>query len=294
MSLIETCIHRPVGVSVGVLLVVLFGLLALFAIPVQLTPTIDVTVISIQTFWAGANPQEVEREIIDRQEEQLKSVKGLDRMTSTARDDMAEVTLEFYPGVDKNEALRDVSDKLRQVTGYPLEVDEPTVQAADASIERPIAWLMLRSHKAEDEQLVRQARDFADDYIRPYLDRVPGVAGVDLYGGLEREIKVDVDAGLLAARGLTLQQVRDALRRQNANVSAGTRAQGKREYALRTVGQYESTEEVLSTVIASTPAARSTSATWRRSPQGFKRRVASSAARAASCSPFPSGGRSAR
>jgi HAE1 family hydrophobic/amphiphilic exporter-1 len=201
VNLIRTCLDRPVGVSVGVLLVVLFGLLSLFAIPVQLTPNVDVPVIVVQTRWDGANPQEIEQEIVDRQEEMLRSVKGLREMTSTSRDNSASIVLEFYADVDKDAALRDVNDKLRQVTGYPLEVDEPTVEAADPAVDRPIAWIILCSRDdhggagvwpeepgtgVSPVNDVRQFRDFAEDYIKPYLDRVPGVASVDIYGGMER------------------------------------------------------------------------------------------------------------
>ena len=252
MNLIRLCLNRPVGVSVGVLLVVLFGALSLRVIPVQLTPDVDVPIITVETRWRGATPQEIEREIVERQEEMLRSVKGLRKMTSTSSDNQGTIELEFYPDSDKDVALRDASDKLRQVTGYPLEVDEPTVQAADASIDSPIAWLTLYSG-FEDSNDIRRYRDFAEDFIKPYLDRVPGVARVDVYGGQEREVRVSVRAGELAARGLTLTQVRDALRRQNANVSAGARTQGKRDFTVRTVGQYESVDEVYDTVVAYTP-----------------------------------------
>lgn len=250
-NFIRMCIERPVGVSVGVLLVSLFGLLSLFAIPIQLTPNVDTPVINVNTVWPGANPQEVEQEIIDRQEEMLRSVKGLTKMTSSARDNLASVTLEFYPDVSRAEAVQDVNDKLRQVSGYPIEVEEPTIQVGDAEIGTTIAWLIL--YAPEDSDEVRKLRDFAEDYIQPYLDRVPGVAGTNIYGGFEREVQVRVDAGQLAARGITFSQVETALRRQNTNISAGTVTQGKRDYALRSVGQYQSPDEILNTVIAHTP-----------------------------------------
>lgn len=251
MNLIRLCLDRPVAVSVGVLLTVLFGLLSLFVIPIQLTPNVDVPIINVQTSWIGANPQEVEREILDRQEEQLRSVKGLRRMTGKAQDNQAQITLEFYNDVDRGEALRDVTDKLRQVANYPPEVDEPTVQAADTSRDSEIAWLVLRATDGNDARLP-ELYDFAKNYIKPYLDRVKGVASTDIYGGMQREVRVRVDAGRLAARGLTFRQVEDALRNQNANISAGTRSQGKRDYAVRTVGQYRTLEEILNTVIAYT------------------------------------------
>lgn len=239
------------SVSVGVLLVTLFGGLALTRIPVQLTPTVDVPVVTVKTTWLGANPQEIEEEIVDRQEEMLRSVNGLYKMTSSSLDNEAEVTLEFYPGVDKDAALRDVNDKMRQVTGYPLEVDEPSIAAADPSIDSPIAWLIL--YAEENDEDTPKLNDFAEDFIKPYLDRVKGVAGVEVMGGMRREVQVRVDAGLLASRGLTFSQVEAALRRQNANISAGTRAQGKRDFTVRTVGKFENPDEVLKTVIAYTP-----------------------------------------
>ena len=95
MNLIKLCVDRPVAVAVGVLLVVLFGLLSLAVIPTQLTPNVDTPVMTVTTQWTGANPQEVEREIVDRQEEQLRSVKGLLRMTSVSQDNMSTIKLEF-------------------------------------------------------------------------------------------------------------------------------------------------------------------------------------------------------
>ncbi len=251
MDFIRLCISRPVGVSVGVLLLVLFGLLALFAIPVQLTPNVDIPIVKVETRWSGASPQEVEREIIEPQEEKLRSVKGLREMRSTCRDNQGTIELEFYTGVDKDVALRDVADKLRQVPEYPPDVDEPTVAAADSAEDSPIAWIMLRAPEGEDQRLP-QLFNFAEDSIKPYLDRVEGVASTSVYGGREREIQVRVDAGDLAARGLTFRQLEDALRAQNANLSAGTVEQGKRDYSVRTIGQYENTEEILDTVVAYT------------------------------------------
>ncbi len=251
MNLIRFCVERPITVAVGVIWVLLFGLLALRTIPIQLTPTVDTTVITITTTWRGANPQEVEREIVDRQEEQLRVVAGVRKMKSTSSDGAASVTLEFNPEITKDEALRDVLDKLNRVQGYPLDMDEPSVAAADTARDSEIAWLILFATDGNDAELPK-LRDFAIDEIKPYLDRVPGVGSTEVYGGQEREVQVKVDAGRLAARGLSFTQVAAALQRQNANISAGKRTQGKRDYAVRTVGQYESVDDILQTVIADT------------------------------------------
>ncbi|GMU37202.1 MAG: efflux RND transporter permease subunit [Phycisphaerae bacterium] len=247
MDPIKFVIHNPVKVAVGVALIVLFGFRSVFEIPKQLTPDVDRPFVTVTTMWTGASPQEVESEIIDRQEEKLKSVKNVVKMTSTAQEGMAVVKLEFPVGVDKNAALRDVSDKLRQVEAYPEEVDEPTVVATDDDMENTIAWMILSSGKDFD---VAKIKTFVEDNVKPLLERAEGIAEVDVYGGLEREVQVVVDAPKLAARGLTFSDLDSALRRQNRNVSAGTILQGKRDFAYRTVGEFTSLREIEETVIA--------------------------------------------
>ena len=138
MGIIRFAINNPVKVTVGVILLSLFGILSIFAIPVQLIPNVDEPRITVSTSWEGASPQEIEREIVERQEERLKGVSDLKKMTSTSTEGSATIVLDFYVGSDKDAALRNVSDKLRQVSGYPNEVDEPTVQAADSALNSPI------------------------------------------------------------------------------------------------------------------------------------------------------------
>jgi len=246
MGLIRFAINNPVKVTVGVLLILLFGFLSIFRIPIQLTPNVDRPRVTVTTRWFGASPQEIEREIVERQEEKLKSVSNVREMTSRSREGRGRVVLEFFVGTDKDAALRDVSDKLRQVEDYPNEADEPTVVASEASLDSPIAWLVLKAPEANVATLM----DFAEDEVKPVLERAEGVASVDVWGGREREVQVRVDAARLAARQMTFRDVEQALRRHNVNVSAGTVAQGKRDFTFRTVGRYERLDQVANTVIA--------------------------------------------
>ena len=247
MGIIRFAIENPVKVAVAVILLMLFGILSIFQIPIQLTPDVDRPLITVRTLWQGASPQEIEREIVDRQEEKLKGVRNLRKMTSTSHEGIAEVTLEFYVGTSKDVALRDVSEKLRQVPAYPEEVDEPTIEATGADMSNTIAWIIFRGAPDED---VSGLKDLVEDDIKPILERADGIASVDVYGGREREVKVVVDPYKLAARGLTLDDLMGALRGHNKNISAGTIAQGKRDYTYRTVGQYEHVADVQGTVIA--------------------------------------------
>jgi HAE1 family hydrophobic/amphiphilic exporter-1 len=248
MWFIRFAIDNPIKVTVGVILLTLFGLISLFRIPIQLTPNVDEPVVTVTTHWEGASPREVEREIIDRQEEKLKAVSDLRKMTSEAVNDQGTVTLEFFVGADKDVALREVSDKLRQVTDYPIEVDEPVVEATDSAISNPIAWLVISP--LEPDVDVAVLHDYIDDRIKPTLERVPGVASVNIYGGLEREVHVHVDADRLASRKLTFRDLERALRGQNSDISAGTLAEGKLDFTVRTIGQFERTEDVERTIVA--------------------------------------------
>lgn len=247
MSFIHFAIENPVKVAVGVILLALFGTLSIFAVPIQLTPDVDAPVIKVKTRWTGASPQEIESEVVDRQEEKLKSVANLRKMTSVSQESEATIRLEFPVGVDKDVAYRDVSDKLRQVTDYPDEMDEPVMSATDDEFENIIGWMILSSKDGKD---VANLKTFIEDQVKPILERAEGISEVDVYGGIDREFQVEVDPYLLAARGLTFRDVERALRSQNVNISAGTIAEGKRDYSYRTVGEYRSIEDVENTVIA--------------------------------------------
>jgi HAE1 family hydrophobic/amphiphilic exporter-1 len=246
MDFIRYSIENPVKVACGVILLVLFGILSFFIIPVQLTPDVDQPVITIITHWTGASPQEIENEIIEAQEEKLKSVTDLKKMTSASRRGEGVVTLEFNIGADKDNALRDTIEKVNQVSDYPEEVDKPQIVAADAALSSPIAWLILFTRGGED---VSTLYDFVDREIKPILERTPGVASVDIYGGREREVHVLVDPAKMAARGITFRKLENALRGENRNISAGTTSLGKREYTYRTVGEYDSLSDVENTVV---------------------------------------------
>ncbi|HJN28118.1 MAG TPA: efflux RND transporter permease subunit, partial [Candidatus Latescibacteria bacterium] len=143
MKLIDSAIHRPVSAIVGVLLVALFGIIALVRIPVQLTPDVDRPIVTVTTFWAGASPEEIEQEIIQRQEERLKSVEGLDKMTSESADSRGVINLEFSVGQDPDALLLKVANKLDQVTGYPTDADKPVLASGSGGNTSAITWLIL-------------------------------------------------------------------------------------------------------------------------------------------------------
>ena len=298
MNLIKTFVHSPVKVTVGVILLVMFGILALFSMPMQLTPEVQVPTLTIETTWPGASPQEVEREIIQEQEEHLKSVEGVHKISSESMDSLGRVTLEFPVGTDMGEALLKVNTKLAQVPSYPEDANEPVINTSNAA-DRPIAWFILgqrmppkeegdafvkehpelkpqfdlaysaksdglKMHRlqklAETDERVRKwlpperdistYRKFAEDFIEAGLERVEGVSNANVMGGREEELQLIVDPEKLAARNLTINQIRLALRAQNEDTSAGDYWEGKRRYVVRTLGQFRSPEQVENAIVA--------------------------------------------
>ncbi|MFM2165400.1 MAG: Multidrug export protein AcrF [Planctomycetota bacterium] len=254
MRIVEGSIRQPVTVLVGVVLVLVGALVAVRQVPVQLTPDVDDTIVSVITVWPGASPEEVEQSIVEKQEEKLQGVAGVRAMTSSASQGSARVRLEFTPGTDKDAAIREVSDRLRQVPDYPFGVDEPVVEASDPENKDYIAWIVLSAGtaKARDGTPfdIRTLQDFAVDRVKPQIERVPGVAEVNVLGGRERVLQVRVDPAALAARGVTISTLAAALRAANQNAPAGSLAESKRDIVLRAVGQFESTADVARVAIA--------------------------------------------
>ncbi len=254
MDIVKLAISKPVGVSVAVILVVMFGLIGVGSIPIQLTPTVDYPIITIETYWAGRSPQEVVDEITKEQEERLKNVTSLKKMSSSSSEGASSISLEFTVGADISRALQEVSDALRQVPDYPDDVTEPVIRASEGEIDNAVAWLIVdldpATRDVHPDFDVSSLFDALEKEVKPYLERIDGVAQVNIYGGREREARVLLDPYKLAQRGLNHVDVVRALQGENTNVSAGAIAEGKRDYRVRLVGQYETPEQVLETVVA--------------------------------------------
>jgi HAE1 family hydrophobic/amphiphilic exporter-1 len=247
MDPIRFAIANPVKVTVGVILTVLFGVISLNVIPIQLTPNVDEPIITVETGWTGRSPEEIEREIIEEQEEFLKTLSGLKKMTASATTGAASVQLEFFIGTDIREARVRVSDKLREVPDYPDDVDEPVLIDASADASKAIAWIILDSPDPDFD--LQGFFDFADDRIKPVLERTEGVSRINIFGGREREVHIQIDPVALAERGVTFNELRDALQFENVNVSAGDVDDGIREVRIRTLGQFDALDQIENTVV---------------------------------------------
>jgi len=297
MHPIEAVIENPVKVSVGVILVVLFGIIAMWIMPIQLSPDVELPVVSVTTQWPGASPLEIEKEIVQAQEEQLQNVEGVVKISSECRESQGTITLEFGVGTNLQEAVLKVNSQLQQVRNYPLDAERPVIRTAD-NTRSQVAWFVLMALPPDDQLLrdyatanpaaaadvervfqsrsaglknfrirefvakypdaeallppdldIPSYRKFAEDYIKSEFERVPGVAGVDVFGGRPPQMQVIVNAEKLAARGLTMADVRDALNSDNTDISGGKFYEGKRGWTVRTLGEYRSEEQIGSQII---------------------------------------------
>ena len=299
MQLIDAFVRNPVKVLVGMLLVALFGFVSVTEMPMQLTPEVQTPTITVETRWPGASPQEIEQQIILEQEEYLKGVEGVTKMTSESADSLGKITLEFLVGTNMDRALLLVNARLQQVPSYPEDADQPVITTANSS-DRPIAWFILSPQAPTDEQFnafearypelkeklvpvrrtknmglamlrlrnlaredsrfneilpppelnVTRLRRFAEDEIEARFERVSGVSQSNVTGGLEDELQVIIDPDRLAARGLTIEDVRQVLRGQNRDTSAGDYWEGKRRWVVRTLGQFRNPEQVENQILA--------------------------------------------
>ncbi|MEN0020045.1 MAG: efflux RND transporter permease subunit, partial [Planctomycetota bacterium] len=247
MDALRLAIRQPVTVAVGVILVLIAGVLALTRLPVQLTPNVDDTVVSVTTMWEGASPKEIEQEIVDKQEEKLQGISGLSAITSSSVQGEGSVRLEFQTGTPKEVALREVSDKLREVEDYPDNAEEPVISDSDPENRDYIAWIVFGAENEAHD--VRLLQDFAEDRIKTRLEQVAGISEINVLGGRERETQVRYDPTLLAQRGITPTQFVTALQQTNRDVSAGEIDDASSAVRVRTLSQYETPDDVRTTVI---------------------------------------------
>ena len=243
-------IEKPFIVTVGILIICLYGILSFFKVPVQMIPDLDPRVISVQTRWAGASPQDMEKEILIEQEEYLRRIPGVERMISSAGTGSAVIELEFPYGTDINESLIRVNNALSQVSGYPENVDEPNITSSSFS-SNSFMYFAIKPLPGNPKNLnILEMRDYIEDNVESFIERVPGVDSAQVRGGEEQQIRIYIDPNKLAERNLSVIDVRNAIRNRNRDVSGGDLDSGKRRYLLRTRGRFTSLEEIEQLVIA--------------------------------------------
>ena len=249
MDIIRYSIEKPVTVISVIIIVLLFGLISLKRLPFQLSPTVIEPEIKVTTTWRGATPYEIEREIIEEQENTLKGLPNLEEMESESMNGMGTVTLRFKVGTNVEEVLTRVSNKLNEVPSYPNDVDKPVVNASGASTS-PVVWIILKTMDSNPRH-VETYRTFFEEEVRQHLERVKGVSDLFIGAGTEQEMHVVVKPDRLAALGLTVYDLISNLQNENINISAGTLEVGRQKYRIRTKAEFNSAEDIRNVVLRS-------------------------------------------
>ncbi len=247
MKLSDTAISRPVLASMLSTALILFGALGYARLPVREFPDVDPPIISVSTVLRGANPRVVENAVTDVLEEELSTVQGLRTMTSASAEQTSTITLEFNLDRSVETAAQDVRDKVSRVRGrLPLEVEEPIIAKQEADAQ-PFLFLALSSPNLS----LLQLSEIADRQIKTRLQTLPGVGQALIYGERRYSMRVWLSAADLSARGLTVQDVQNAIRSRNVEVPAGRIESERREFSVRALGDLRTPEEFGNMVVSS-------------------------------------------
>ncbi|WKZ13191.1 MAG: efflux RND transporter permease subunit [Gammaproteobacteria bacterium] len=245
MWISDTSVKRPVFAAVISLLLVIVGILALQTLPVREYPDVDPTVVSVDTSYRGASAEVIERKITQIIEDEIAGIAGVRKLTSSSQDERSTVTVEFGPDRDPDGAANDVRERVSRVLSrLPEEADTPQVMKQDSSMESTM-YVNVSSRS-------RSLMEITDFTRRTLLDRlsvIDGVAMVRLNGARQYAMRIWIDRDGLAARGLTVQDIEDALRSENVELPAGRIESKEREFSLRTDTGLTTPEEFASIVI---------------------------------------------
>ena len=243
--------RRPVAILMIFLAAVVFGYLSYERLPLTLMPELSYPTITVRTEYPGAAPEEVENDISRPVEEALGVIGGLSRISSISRAGLSDVVLEFQWDTDMSDATQDTLEKLDLVF-LPDEAKRPTILHYDPSLD-PIMELSLsgKGEAFQGEAGLRRLRRIADIQLKRALEPVKGVAAVRVRGGLEEEIHVLLDEESLRRTGIGIQQVIQRLGQENINVAGGKILEGRTEYMVRTLNEYENIQQIGDTVVTS-------------------------------------------
>jgi HAE1 family hydrophobic/amphiphilic exporter-1 len=245
MNISEFSIKRPIFVSMLILVVLVLGFVALSSLPVDLMPDITYPTLNVSTSYPNTAPEEMEQIITRPIEEALSSVPGVEEIFSVSSQGGSTVRVMFEWGTNIDEAANEIRERIDRIIGrFPEEVQRPTLRKFDPA-QSPILTLGILT-----ELDPVQVRRIIDEQISYRLERVPGVASIDVWGGLQREIQVNVFPDKVKALGLPLDLVISKIRQENIDIPAGTIEKGNYEITVRIPGVYTSIDQIKETIVA--------------------------------------------
>lgn len=239
MTLSDLSVRRPVLATVFSLIIIAFGAIAFTRLPLRELPDVDRPIVSVNTSYPGASAQVVETQITRVVEDQLSGIDGIDTINAVSRDGRSSINIEFTLDRDIEDAANDVRNAVDRARGQlPADIDDPVIRKADADADA-IIWFNLESTTLDRTAL----SDYADRYLVDRLAVLNGVAQVQIGGNFRQSLRIWLDTNALAARGLTVQDVENALRSQNVELPAGYVESQERDYQVRVARAFENPEQ---------------------------------------------------
>jgi HAE1 family hydrophobic/amphiphilic exporter-1 len=247
MKLADVSIKRPVFATMMIFALIVLGLFSYLKLNVDLYPDIDIPFVVITTALPGAGPEQIENDVTKKIEDAVNPVAGVDYIQSTSQENLSIVIIAFKLEVDGKSAAQDVREKIAAIRAQlPAEIKDPVIQRYDAQ-SFPIFSLTVSGNKSP-----KDITSFTKDVVKKRLENIPGVGSVDLVGGAEKEVQVEIDASRLQAYNLSIQDVINGVGSQHVEIPGGNLTEGPRQLLLRTMGKYKNVED-FSKVIVATP-----------------------------------------
>lgn len=243
MNIADFCLKHKVTTIMAYVLIVVFGIMGFTSLPLALMPDIELPMAVVYTTYSNAGPQEVENMVTKTIESACASVSGMDEIQSLSSEGSSMVMVTFADGTDMDEAMVDLRDRIDRVKGFlPEDADAPMAMTIDVDA-MPVVTVGLKGADLAELQAI------AEDDIQPALERIDGVASVDIAGGYENEIAIDTDADRLAGYGLSVSYIAQMLAAENIALPAGEVQSGDQSFSVRTDGEYSSVSDIANTLI---------------------------------------------
>ncbi|MCI0544994.1 MAG: efflux RND transporter permease subunit, partial [Actinobacteria bacterium] len=241
----EVFVRRPVFTTMLLTSLVVLGIASFVQLGVDIFPKVDLPTITITTRLPGASPEEIESQITKTIEEAVNTIAGLDELRSSSIEGQSQVFATFVLERNVQEAANDVREKVSAVVArFPPGTESPVIEKADPD-SAPVLAVVVSGQRSP-----REITEIADKRIKRQLETVKDVGAITIVGGQKREIQVFVDPDRLSGYGLSIQQVKDALARQNVEIPGGRITGGAQEEGLRTLGRIESPEAFEELIVA--------------------------------------------
>jgi len=245
MKISQFSVYHPIFTVMIFLIVIILGLISFSRLPIDLMPDITYPTLSLSTSYGNASPEEMEEIVTRPIEEALAAVPGVEEISSTSAEGSSNVRVSFAWGTDLEEASNDIRDRLdRIIRSLPEDIERPRLRKFD-----PASFPILIMGASSDLDPILTRR-IIDEQIKYRIERVPGVASLDIWGGREREIHVNLEPDKIKALGLPLDLILNKIRSENVDVPAGTIERGNYEVLIRTPGVYTNLDEIRNTVVA--------------------------------------------